>query len=112
MKKLLSLLGAAGLLLAAGSSVMSFTYLDIATQSASTTTVLNSAFAENNINEVITTTDLGVVGSLDARLETKGGTLPNYYGMIEENLVPFIAESNPLLNEPGLQKRVHLEQST
>jgi len=108
MKKLLSLLGAAGLFLATGSSVMSFTYLDTATQSASTTTMLNSALAETNIHEVITTTDLGVVGNLDTRLETKGEA----YSMIEENLVPFIAESNPLLNDAELQKRVHLEQST
>jgi len=108
MKKLLSLLGAAGLFLATGSSVMSFTYLDTATQSTSTTTMLDSALAATSIHEVITTTDLGVVGSLDARLETKGGT----YSMAEANLVPFIAESNPLLNDVGLQKRVHLEQST
>jgi hypothetical protein len=114
MKKLLSLLGAAGLFLVAGSSVMSFTYLDNAAQSASTTTVSDVANIRDikDINDVITTPDLGVVGSLDPRLETKGGVIPYYYGMTQENLIPFMAESNPELYKGRLQGMVRLEQST
>jgi len=114
MKKLLSLLGAAGLFLAAGSSVMSFTYLDNAAQSTSTTTASDIASIRDikDINDVITTPDLGVVGSLDSRLETKGGAVPYYYGMTQENLIPFMAESNPELYKGRLQGMVRLEQST
>jgi len=93
MKKLLSLLGAAGLLLASGSSVMSFSYID--NQPVNPTTVLNSELALPDLHDVIFQTSLGTIGDLDPRLVTD---TDGNISMKDNDLIDLIKLYNPDVN--------------